>query len=201
MGQIVFEKLKVIDLLEKKIRENGTTEPDLQKILEGAPWLIDPSWECLTKNRPLKTFRSSFEAWYKKEYKEEILTSTEVPHMTKRPDFIFLHLGNSAKIVEIKKPGHSFNDTDWNRFYKYDEAAKKFITANNGFLKDFPDGIKYIVVTDGVSLSHTPNLAFNSLKQNNLLEHYSWEILLRNTKTTHQTFIDARESSSNTLPK
>jgi len=114
-GQIVVEKIKTINIFEKTIQQEGIDELELQKILETAPWLINPRWELSVANRSLKTFQEAFESWYKKEYNEEITTTTRVEHGTKRPDFIFLNREDSLILVEIKPPKHEFNDEDWER--------------------------------------------------------------------------------------
>jgi hypothetical protein len=192
LGQVVFEKIKVIDLLEKTIRDPTTTELDLQKILEEAPWLIDHSWQALTMNQALKTFRSAFESWFKKTYNVEIITST-ILNEAKRPDFIFLHVGNCLIILEIKCSGHPFNDTDWSRFVKYPEAIEKFCEEQPELFKDFPRGYRYIIISDGINLSKTESLAFKQLEESNQLKHHTWEALLGTTKDIHRAFLEARD--------
>jgi len=193
-GQIVSEKIRVIDAFEKTIRQDNIDESQLQKLLEDAPWLIDGRWEHLTSNQRLKTFRSAFEAWYKKKYKKEISTSASTKDK-KRPDFIFLHAENSIKIVEIKPPNHEFDDTDWQRLNAYDDAMKEFFEINQGFKTDFPDGFNIILIADKIQIKDSSNKkAFESLKKEKILSPKTWEDLLRDTKQFHKNFLDARDA-------
>lgn len=193
-GQIVSEKIKVIDVFERTIRQDGVDEKELQKLLEDAPWLIDGRWEPITSNQWFKTFRSAFEAWYEKKYSKKIVTSSSSKDK-KRPDFIFLHVENSIQVVEIKPPNHEFNDEDWKRLNAYDDAMEDFFGTHTSYKKDFPNGFGIILIADNVKLNDTSNKkAFASLKDKNKLDPKTWEDLLRDTKQFHKNFLDARDS-------
>lgn len=193
-GQIVEEKVRAIDLLDSLIRKDGAAESEYQKILEDAPWLIDPRWVPVTANQSLNTFRREFEAWYKKEYNEEIVTTTEIDHQTKRPDFIFLNLDHHIVVVEIKPPKHTFGDADYVRLQRYHDALEKFLNENPSFKTSlFPNGHKIILVCDGVKLSSTETKAFELLMKIHGLEKYSWAELLMKTKQMHQQYLEARD--------
>lgn len=194
-GQIVTARIKSIDIFEKAIRQEGTTEEKLQKILEDASWLIDPRWEPITANRSFKNFRNAFESWYKKEYKVGITTSTNIPHKKKRPDFILLHMENSLKIVEIKPPEHAFDNNDWVRLNKYYDAMEHFLQQNKAYLEDFPGGFQVILISNKINLTNTSFYkAMDSLKDKGKLKVKTWEELLNDVKKFHQSFLDARES-------
>ena len=194
-GQIVAEKVKVIDIFEQSIREKSVKEKQLQKLLEDAPWLIDPKWEPITANQQFRSFRDAFQAWFKKKYKQEIITSASLCHDDKRPDFIFLHLENSIKLVEIKPPGHVFNDNDWVRLNRYYDALEEFLKTNKSYHKAFPNGFNLILISDGKKLNNSSySKAYKSLINNNSLERKTWEDLLRETKQFHQSFLDVRYS-------
>ena len=194
-GQIVAEKVKVIDIFEQSIRDKSVKEKQLQKLLENAPWLIDPKWEPITANQQFRSFRDAFQAWFKKKYKQEIITSASLCHDDKRPDFIFLHLENSIKLVEIKPPGHVFNDTDWVRLNRYYDALEEFLRTNKSYQKAFPNGFNMILISDGKKLNNSSySKAYKSLIDNNSLERKTWEDLLRETKQFHQSFLDVRYS-------
>lgn len=194
LGQIVSEKIKVIDTFEEAIRNAEAKESDLQNILEDAPWLIDPRWEVLTANQSFKNFRDAFESWHKKKYGEEILTTTNISHPTKRPDFIFVHAENSLKIVEIKPPKHAFDDKDWKRLNVYYDAVHDFLETKGELKNLFRDGFQIILVTDEVKITDSSNRkAFEHLKQIGALTSKDWESILHNTKMYHQDFLKARE--------
>lgn len=191
-GQIVEEKIKAIDLLEKLIRKDGASEKEFQEILEDAPWLIDPKWVPLTANQTLESFRTAFEAWYKKEKGEEITTTTEIANSDKRPDFILLHLENYLVVIEIKPPKHVFGDDDYARLEKYYDAIKEFLKINPSIAALFPWGIKMILVRDSEKVTSTVEKALTLLRDNKILKTLRWEELLMDTKRAHEAFLQAR---------
>ena len=192
LGQVALEKIKVLDLLESTLAKDGVEERDLQEILEKAPWVIDSSWEPLTMNENLETFRKAFERWYKKEFDVEIATT--IDHKTKRPDFILIHMDNAMWVVEIKATEHKFDSKDWIRFIKYVEAGKKFLEDQPAFKENFRDGFKFLIIADGFELDTTQRLALKNLIENEkILVTKTWEILLRDTKKANQSFIKARK--------
>jgi hypothetical protein len=193
-GQIVAEKITAIDIFEKAIRQEDTGENELQKILERAPWLINPRWELAIADRTLKTFQEAFQGWYKKEHNEDITTTTRIKNQTKRPDFIFLHKENALIIVEIKPPKHVFTDEDWKRLEKYYDAVEEFFTGNPRFKSSFPNGHKVILVRDSENLSSTVKKAIDSLKKSDRLLPYTWHELLQNTKRDHESYLMVRDS-------
>lgn len=193
-GQIAFEKLKSIDVLESTIREPNTDEAALQKILEDAPWLIDSRWEMITANQTFKNFRTAFEAWYEKKYGSKVLTTANSKD-GKRPDFIFIHVGSQLKIVEIKPPKHTFADDDWKRLNQYDDAVEEFFKAHPAFEKDFAGGFHIILIADEAKLTDSSyKKAMEALKSSGRLEKRRWEELLSDTKKHHQSFLNVRDS-------
>lgn len=193
-GQIVQEKIKNIDILEEAINQEGTEERELQEILEIAPWVINPRWELAIADRTLKTFQEAFEGWYKKEYEEEIITTTKIKDEKKRPDFIFIHRENKLVIVEIKPPKHPFDDEDWERLQKYYDATEKFLEENPRFKSSFPEGLKVILVRDSEKTSSTVKKAITGLKVRKILDPYTWAELLENTKKHHESYLMVRDS-------
>lgn len=193
-GQIVSEKIKVIDTFERAIRSSDIGEKELQNILEDAPWLINPRWEVITANRTFKSFRDAFEAWHKKKYGAEIVTTTNVPHPTKRPDFIFIHAESSLKVVEIKPPRHGFNDSDWSRLNNYYDIVNEFLSTKGEFKEIFPKGFQIILITDAIQMSNTSHVkAKNHLEEKGALIIRDWEALLHDNKMHYQDFLKARD--------
>lgn len=193
-GQIAEEKVRAIDLLDSLIKDDGADESKYQEILEDAPWLIDPRWVPVTANQSLNTFRTEFQSWYQKEYKEEVVTTTKIEHANKRPDFIFLNLDNHIVVVEIKPPKHTFGDEDYVRLQRYHDALTAFLEANPRFVREcFPNGQKIILVRNAEKLSSTEGKALQLLRKEHGLETYSWSELLLKTKQMHQQYLDARQ--------
>lgn len=192
-GQIVSEKIKVIETFENSIRNTEIEEKELQKILENAPWLIDSKWELLTANQSFNNFRNAFEAWYKKKYNKDIVTTTSKKHPTKRPDFIFLNADSAIKLIEIKPPKHPFNDDDWKRLINYHDALKEFLDKKGEYGASFPNGFQIILITDQLNIKESSYaIAMESLKKEQILKIRDWEALLNETKMHHQDFLKAR---------
>lgn len=191
-GQIAEEKLKAIDLLEDLIRKDGTPERDFQSILEDAPWLIYPTWIPITANQSLETFRSAFQAWYKKQHGQDIITTAQIDSGGTRPDFILLDLDNQLVIIEIKPPKHAFNDEDYKRLETYYDSIKNFMELNPTLQKNFPLGIKVVLIRDSEKVSSTQKKAMKHLTDEKALESFRWEELLANTKKAHEAFLQAR---------
>lgn len=197
-GQLVAEKVHVIDVFEKSIRNDEVEEKEMQKMLEDAPWLINANWEPITANQQFKTFRTAFQAWFEKKYRKNITTSTTLCQDDKRPDFIFLHVENSIKLVEIKPPKHDFDDTDWKRLNEYDDAMEQFLKENASYAEIFPKGYKIILIANNAKKikfkDSSYQKAFEHLVQSGKLEPKTWEDLLTETKQRYQCFLDARDS-------
>lgn len=194
LGQVVSEKLKIIDKLEKTIRQGNIKEWKLQEILERAPWLINPRWQLMVADRSLKTFQESFMAWYKKKYKKEIITTAVINFKKKRPDFIFLDEDDSLIIVEIKPPKHTFDNKDWARLEKYYDAVEAFLNENPQFKSLFPNGHRVILVRNTENLGSTQKKAMALLKSKEALNIFTWEELLQSTKKDNESFLKIRDS-------
>lgn len=192
-GQIAEEKIKAIDLLDELTKKDKADESEFQKILEDAPWLIDPRWVPIIANQSLETFRREFEHWYKKKYKEEIVTTTEIDTPSKRPDFILLDLDHKLVIIEIKPPKHVFNNKDFVRMQRYYDAIEAFLEKNRRFKSRFPEGVKVVLVRDEERLGPTEQKAMKHLEKEGL-DKYTWSELLDNTRRMHQDFLAVRTS-------
>ena len=193
-GQIVFEKIKVIDVFEKAINDGEAKEKEFQTIFENAPWLIDPRWQVMTANQSFKSFVVAFYNWYKKKHDVEIITSSKEIHENKRPDFIFLHQENGIKLIEIKPPKHIFNDADWERLNNYCDALTEFFENNKNFKEEFPKLYSIILITDNVQLKNSSyKKAFDLLSEKGILLKKSWNDLLLDVRIFHQSFLDERD--------
>ena len=196
MGQVVEERIRVIETLEIKVRERPPVdELDLQRVLESAPWLIEPQWTVLQANRMLSTFRSSFEKFYENETGNAVRTSTTESDSS-RPDFLMLSVKKRIEIVEIKRADHVLNAEDYKRLYGYIEWVKKFLDDNTSYAEWFSSAHATLVV-DGVNLKGIDKSSYDSLVEKNILQHKTWEDLLLETRHVHEDFIRARDGILN----
>lgn len=189
LGQIAQERIDAITRLEELLQPGvKTREEDLQELLEGAPWLIDPQWTALQANQTFNTMRKNFEIWFEKNRGEKIVTST-IDAKDKRPDFIMLHLGSNIEIVEIKDIDHILTDEEWNRITIYYTSMQQFIKENPDIKKLFPF-LHITLICDDISLKNPSyQIALEALQEDNELKKRTWTEVLIDTKTAHEAFL------------
>jgi len=193
-AQIASERVSAIKELQIAINKPDVTEPDLQKLIASAPWLIRPDWSVITQNQSLKTFRDQFVVFWKKKHGENI--DVAVSHEKKRPDFTLIQHGQKLHIVEIKVPGHAFDGTDFERFHNYVSAFKQFFEEHQGLAAAFPQGWQIELVADSENITNTvAKDAFDSYVTNGSVVRKSWLDFLAAAKTANEAFLDAFESA------
>ena len=111
LGQVARERIDAVKTLKNLIGATSTEELQLQRLIEGAPWILYPDWTPLTRNQPLKVLRDSFAIWYQMNERKEV-TTTSIDS-DKRPDFVMINHSGYIEIVEIKRPGHALNDNEY----------------------------------------------------------------------------------------
>ncbi len=190
LGQVVERRLDAIESLEDKVRLEEP-EDKLQKLIENAPWLLDPQWTVLVANRPLKTFREAFERWYQRKFAKEVVTSA-LNADRKKPDFILIHIFRGLRIIEIKKPGHILNEKEFDRLLTYLRAVNEFLDQNEDFRKEFSQATA-VLVCDDVRLSGAVRDSYDYRVGRGDLVRKTWEEIISDTKKVHQDFLDAQD--------
>ena len=130
-SQIAVERVAAIGELKNALKR-GATEPELQRLINSAPWLIDPTWSVVTKNESIKTFADQFEDHWLEAHGEEIAVT--LIHGKKRPDFIAMEVGSRLRAVELKAPKHDFDVNDFGRLQNYVEALR-YLFENNATIR------------------------------------------------------------------
>lgn len=199
-GRIAHDRIKVIDRLEQ-LKDNGSTsEQELQKLIENAPWLINPAWALVTANQSLETLAQEFQKFYQKRTGKEI----EISGFTKpaqRPDFVLTAYENKLQIIEIKRPNHKLKNDEMDRINSYGEQMEAFLkeSGNKELLKHLPsDDFHITIVCDEIALTGTRKTAFEHYDK---LTHMSWSSFLVNTKSIHQAFLDEASRQKTLAPK
>jgi hypothetical protein len=188
-AQVAAERVLSIKNLEKTISITGVGESALQALIANAPWLIKPDWTILTQNQPLKTFRDRFTAFFKKEYGQDIIVA--VSYERKRPDFTLIQHGTKLRIVEIKAPGHTFDDADYERLQNYVAAFRKFFEVNTEAAARFPGGWQIDLIADGVDLKDLSHqFAFESFEESGAVVKKTWEDFLAAAVHAHEEILD-----------
>lgn len=193
-AQIAMERVRVIEQLTQVIDGNNK-EGAFQDLLAKAPWLIKPAWTVITQNEALKTFRDRFQVWMKKEKKTDVVLA--IGHEDKRPDFTLVSIDGLLHIVELKKAGHDFDDTDFARLHNYVEAFDEFFENHPGIAKEFPERWRIDLIADGEKVKQAINrTAYNALKAAGKVKRISWYDMLNEAKKVHEQFLEARGKSA-----
>lgn len=93
MASLVYQKLKVIDVLERTCSNTTKRERDVHNIFDKNPWLVGKAYEIVQSDRPLSNYLAD--------------NLPEDPELRKRPDLILKTVPYSQDIVliELKAPG------------------------------------------------------------------------------------------------
>jgi len=93
MASLVYQQLKVLDLLERTCMDSRKSERDVHNIFDKKPWLVEKSFEIVQSDKPLSQYVDS--------------NSPQDPQTKKRPDLILKTIPHNQDIVliELKAPG------------------------------------------------------------------------------------------------
>jgi len=190
-AQIAAQRVRVIKDLEQII-DVSMDENQFQSLIASAPWLIEPSWTVITKNQSLKNFKNAFEKFWQKEHGSTIKLA--IDYEVKRPDFTLVSIDGLLHIVEIKKAGHVFDDTDFSRLVNYVDAFKKFFKDNEETVSEFYKGWRISLVADGEKLKQSVNKhAYEGFVKENCVRRMSWRDFLTRAKRVHEQFLDVHD--------
>jgi len=192
LGQVAMERVRAITKLEDSLRSQPVVDEGvLQKLIEAAPWLINPQWTVLQTNRTFETLRSRFESWYFDKNGRKISTTTLKDGRETKPDFIMMHVGRSVEIVEIKRPKHALGDEEFERLRGYIDTLDEFMKVNPTLKKEFPE-VHATLICDELKLERTTQLAFDQLRDRGRLEMKTWDDTLVDAVKANEDFLAAR---------
>jgi len=192
-AQIASERVRVIEELQR-IVDSSLEETHFQELLAKAPWLIEPSWTVITKNQTLKSFKTAFEAFWKKKHGIEVKLA--IGYEDKRPDFTLVSIDGLLHIVEIKRANHKFDDDDFVRLLTYVEAFEEFFDASLGIKTNFPRGWQIDLIADGENIKDMSHRrAFKEVKGKHVFRT-PWADLIDRAKKVHEQFLDVHDASA-----
>jgi hypothetical protein len=192
-GRIAEDRVKVIERVEVLKGDATLQEEVYQELIENAPWLIDPQWAPITANQRFSTLRRAFENYYRERTGEEIhLDPFSQP--LKRSDFVLSNQDQTIHIIEIKRPGHRFENDEMTRLNRYHELMNAFLEEPNNaeFNKIFPE-YHLTLVCDGERLTGVYKTAFEALQREGKLTYINWETFLLRTRKMHESFLEEAE--------
>lgn len=192
-GAIVEKRIKVITRVSELIHSDNATEPELQDLIEGAPWLINPQWSLITFNQRLDTFKKSFENFYERRTGQKI-SLTDFSEGKKRPDFILTNNGSILQIIEIKKPRHDLNNDEWERIQTYIDQMEAFLNDDgNKQFRDIYNDFNITLVCDRQKLSGSHLNSYKAYVEKKKLNHITWDSFVGRTKNMHGEFLEEAE--------
>lgn len=192
-GQIAAERVAAIRELSDTLKRDAN-EPELQKLINSAPWLIDPTWSVVTKNESLNTFAKQFQKHWLDTHDEEI--EVALIYGRKKPDFIAMDVGSRLRAVELKAPKHQFNGADFKRLQNYVQAFRHLFENNKTMKEAFPRGWQIDLVTDRFAkLEISDNESFARYRDREEVVQTNWDDFLTRADRAHRKFIQVREAS------
>ena len=190
-AQIAAQSVREIKDLQRII-DVSMNENQFQSLIAKAPWLIEPSWTVITKNQSLKNFKHAFEKFWNKHHGTDVTLA--IGHEDKRPDFTLVSIDGLLHIVEIKKAGHAFDDTDFERLINYVDAFEQFFSENAETVAEFYREWRIDLVADGEKLKQSANQrAYRGLVEGNRVKRMSWRDFLTRAKKVHEQFLDVHD--------
>ncbi|WP_445979081.1 ATP-binding protein [Stenotrophomonas muris] len=190
-AQIAAQRVRVIKDLQQII-DVSMDENQFQALIAQAPWLIEPSWTVITKNQSLKNFKHAFEKFWKMTHGTDVVLA--IDKEAKRPDFTLVSIDGLLHIVEIKKAGHAFDDTDFDRLINYVDAFDLFFKENQETVVEFYRAWRIDLVADGEKLKKSSNKhAFSRFVDSGQLKRMSWRDFLTRAKKVHEQFLDVHD--------
>lgn len=154
----------------QKIIEKGATETHLQRLIEDFPWLLKPEWEILAANQQIGNIirEISAEKW-----------NSTIENDKTRPDFVFLAMQTTKKIVIVELKGAEFNKT---------LMPEEFVQLG-GYIDKlsirFPNA-----KVEGVLIGHDiSGVSENLRSQRNNISLVNWQTVLQEAQTAHLDII------------
>lgn len=191
-GRIAEDRLGVIKRLGELRDDKKSGEVNFQKLLERAPWLINPEWSPVTKNQPFRTISREFQKRVES-FRPGAGQLTEAASR-KRPDFVLLSQNSCVQIVEIKNRGHALQNDEMDRIIQYQEIMRDLIKENSD-----PDGafafnnLHITIICDHTALTGMHRAGFHSLQGVGEITHITWAAFLMRTRRVHEQFLEEAE--------
>lgn len=190
-AQIAAQRVRVIKDLQQII-DVSMDESQFQALIAQAPWLIEPSWTVITKNQSLRNFKHAFEKFWKRTHGTDVVLA--IDKEAKRPDFTLVSIDGLLHIVEIKKAGHAFDDTDFDRLINYVDAFDQFFKENQETVAEFYRAWRIALVADGENLKKSSNRhALGGFVDSGRVKRMSWRDFLTRAKKVHEQFLDVHD--------
>lgn len=189
-GRIADDRVRVIKQVELYKDDSSTLEAAFQKLIDQAPWLINPQWSPISANQSFETLKEEFKKFYKQRAKSD-LDLGDFSDPSKRADFVLSNQDQALEIVEIKRPEHALQNQEMERINKYVDLMDEFLDleGNKDFKSLFPK-FHVTLVCDRLALTGVHKSAFDGLVRKGILTHINWRTFLLRTRKMHEAFLN-----------
>jgi len=200
-GRIADDRVKVIKKVEELKDDTETMEEAFQALIEQTPWLINPQWSPISDNQSLTSLKNRFIHFYKKQTGETITIFGATPHRGDKHNvfvmtsqFVMTTQDTAVEIIEIKRPGHSLQNSEMDRIVTYHDTMDAFFHEedNEDVLRGF-EKFHITLVCDKLALKGAQKVAFDGMQASGGLTLVSWESFLKRTRKMHEAFLKEAE--------
>ena len=195
LGHVARERIDAVETLRDLIESASTSEYQLQRLIESAPWILYPEWTPLTRNQTLESLRHAFQSWYFRNTAQEIVTTSI--NSAKRPDFVMLSYAGCIEILEIKRPGHTLTDDECQRALDYRYTVMDFLSEGEQLTMRFPR-VRLTIICDKRNFSN--RLYGDTIERNDDITLKTWATILHDTTQAHQDFLSRVRELHGALP-
>jgi len=205
-GRIAEDRVKVIKKVEELKNEPDTMEDAFQSLIEQTPWLINPQWSPVSDNQSLTNIKTQFVAFYREQTGEDITIYGANPQKGDKrsafvmtSQFVMTTQDNAVEIIEVKKPGHTLQNSEMDRIATYHDTMDAFFHENeqDDVLRGF-EKFHITLVCDNLALKGAQKIAFEGMRDSGGLTQVSWTSFLKRTRKMHEAFlIEAERQKKN----
>lgn len=161
LASLIYQKIKVLDLLERLTTDKTVNERAVHKLMEANPWLLGKSYEILSSDNSLKTFLDE-------NAPKDAITK-------KRPDLIVKSIPNTNDlvIVELKAPGVKLSAENIGQVLTYKaviEKNKPNVGKIDCYLYGYEKGLNFTQSKDATIMTFSELIAQRRAEYNEYLK-------------------------------
>jgi RecB family endonuclease NucS len=177
---LVRGRVELIHTFGAMIRNEARENPDMQELLARHPWLINPTWQMMHREKSLENV-----------LEQSFGVAKDVQHQDRRR-LDFLCIGNSAQavVVEIKRPGILVGVAELRQLEDYVNYLQTWNGQSTGGLskRSVIEGVLIYSRMDELGRNHADRLRQAGM---NIV---TWDSLLETAERLHREYLDLVKS-------
>lgn len=161
LASLIYQKIKVLDLLEKLTTDKTVSERAVHKLIEANSWILGKSYEILSSDRTLKTYLDEH--------------APKDPITKRRPDLIVKAVPNTKDlvIVELKAPGVKLSAENIGQVLTYKaviEQNKPNVGKIDCYLYGYEKGLSFTKSNDATIMTFSELIALRRAEYSEYLK-------------------------------